>query len=64
MLDDAGEEVPLLEVVENLDRFFDTEEKLDFPDSFAFPRSFKYDSTYTQVIKPGNIYKMRVFEGS
>ena len=57
-------EVPLLEVLADLDRYFDTKEELPFPDSFEFPKSFQYDLTYAQVINTGNIYKMKVFEGS
>ena len=32
LLDEIGDEVPLLEVVDNLDQFFDSEERLAFPE--------------------------------
>ena len=46
-------EVPLLKVLEDLPRYFESAresaEQADFPASFAFPRSYSYELTYGQV---------------
>ena len=34
------EEVPLLEVIEDLDRYFEMNDNLAFPTTFEFPKSF------------------------
>jgi len=46
LVNDDGKESPLLEVLEDLDRYFDTKEMLPFPKSFEFPHSFQYELTY------------------
>ena len=64
LVNEDGKESPLLEVLEDLDRHFETTEMLAYPASFEYPRSYQYELTYTQVVNTGNLYKMRVFEGS
>jgi hypothetical protein len=64
LVHEDGNESPLLEVLEDLDRHFETTESLAYPASFEYPRSYQYELTYTQVANTGSLYKMRVFEGS
>lgn len=40
------DEVPLLDVIEDLDRYFDSPDDQSFPNSFEFPISFQYNAAF------------------
>ena len=62
---DSGE-FNLLSTIEDLPRFFEAarqDQSLDFPSSFAFPRSFTYELTFGLVTYESK-RRERIFEGS
>lgn len=63
------EDVPLLQVLEDLPAFFGDQmsDQLAFPPSFAFPRSFEYKATFghSTMVRQANSRTMRqkIYEG-
>lgn len=52
---ECGSETPLLEVLDDLPRHFeslkDSSSPADFPASFSFPKSFSYEMTFGKVTR-------------
>lgn len=64
----SGREVPLLDVLQDLPRYFDQardgSEPVDFPTSFAFPKSFSYELTFGKVTRATKSDESSIFVGT